>query len=110
MYSLDIIIDKSNDYDKLLRYTADHFNINFYKQSNCYADAFNDEKKFIVSASPSKISFMLPESSDVGEFMVKIVPFLSDNFNDQTVGVRCIGKEDKIGKINVSNVRTVVIR
>lgn len=110
MYSFDLIFDKSNDYNDVLRNTANHFDLNFYKQSESYADAFNDEKKFIVSASPSRISFMLPESSDVKEFLLDVVPFLKENFFNQTVGVRCIGKEEKINNLNISNVHTVILR
>lgn len=110
MYSFDLIIDRSNNYNDLLKTTANYFNLNFYRQSDSYADAFNDEKKFIVSASPSKISFMLPESADIRDLLAEVVPFIKQNFYEQTVGVRCIGKEENIQDINIQNVNTVLIR
>lgn len=109
MLTLDLLVSNKNNYKSLLNSTEKHFNISFYKYSNYYADAFNDETKIIVSATPSKLSFMLPDQSNFTEFITEVESYLNDNFQHQLVGFKCSNPMDSL-IISPHNVKMVEFR
>mgnify|MGYP001412468467 CR=1 FL=1 len=108
MNSLDLIVDKTENYDLFLKDAENHFNVGFYKLSMEYADAYNDEKEYILTASPTKLSFRF--RNNLEELICDISSYLSKNYANQVVGIRCVGEEKKLEQLKIRDVRTVIIR
>jgi hypothetical protein len=112
MISLELIVDRSNDieFNELLFKTENFFNLTFHKVSPSFANAVNDEKQFMVSASPSNINFFLPDKTDLSNFFEYISKYIYNNFQNKTIGVKCAEAEEHIKSLNITNVRTLTIR
>lgn len=109
MISFDVMVEKVANYDELLCSTEAHFNVDFNKYSEEYADGFNYENKYIVTASPTKISFLMSDSNIIPNLISEINSFLLDNFQNQLVGIRCKGKEDLLQSDFFPGIKTKII-
>jgi len=106
MNSLDLLVE-NDDYGELLKKTEIFFNLELNRVSEEYADGFNDCKKYIITASPTKIKFMTP--NDFSILLNDVKEFLKNNFADHYVGLRSIGNENLLRSTIFDNVKSLII-